>query len=95
MAYTDIDPHLVAPKRFVSLAHLRQVEQADYPALHETTGLSMPDLSKVLRDLEARGLVEISKERKNRYGMTLARLTPEGRRTFQDLVETLRRIAGS
>ncbi|GGF33342.1 hypothetical protein GCM10010922_05620 [Microbacterium sorbitolivorans] len=95
MAYTDIDPHLVAPKRFVTLSHLSQVEQADYPALQESTDLSMPDLSKILRDLEERGLVEISKERKNRYGSTLVRLTPEGRRTFRNLIETLNRIAGN
>lgn len=95
MAYTEIDPHLVAPKRFVTLSHLSQVEQADYPALQGSTELSTPDLSKILRDLEERGLVEISKERKNRYGTTLVRLTPEGRRTFRDLVATLNRIAGS
>ena len=95
MSYAEIDAHLAAPKRFVTLSHLSQVEQADYSALQETTGLSMPDLSKVLRDLEARGLVEISKERKNRYGTTLVRLTPEGRGTFLNLVATLNRIAGN
>ena len=95
MAYTDIDPHLVAPKRFVTLSHLSQVEQADYPALQETTKLSMPDLSKILRDLEERGLIEITKARRSRYGTTLVRLTPEGRHTFQTLMATLNRIAGS
>lgn len=55
----------------------------------------MTDLSKILRDLEDRGLVEISKERKNRYGTTLVRLTPDGRRTFLNLVATLNRIAGN
>lgn len=94
MAYTDIDPHLVAPKRFVTLSHLSQVEQADYPTLQDSTGLSTSDLSRILRDLEERSLVEISKERKNRYGATLVRLTPEGRHTFQNLVTTLNRIAG-
>ncbi|MGM7671958.1 transcriptional regulator [Microbacterium sp. A93] len=94
MSYAEIDAHLVAPKRFVTLSHLSQVEQADYSALQETTGLSKPDLSKILRDLEERGLVEVSKERKNRYGTTLIRLTPEGRGTFRELVTTLNRIAG-
>ncbi len=95
MSYSEIDAHLVAPKRFVTLSHLSQVEQADYPALQETTGLSMPDLSKILRDLEERGLVEISKERRNRYGATLVRLTAPGRAVFTDLLATLNRIAGS
>ncbi|PBB09697.1 transcriptional regulator [Tessaracoccus rhinocerotis] len=95
MSYAEIDAHLVAPKRFVTLSYLSQVEQADFPALQDTTGLSMPDLSKILRDLEDRGLVEISKERKNRYGTTLVQLTPDGRRTFLNLVATLNRIAGN
>lgn len=94
MSYAEIDAHLVAPKRFVTLSHLSQVEQADYPALQGSTGLSMPDLSKILRDFEERGLVEISKQRTNRYGTTLVRLTAEGRTTFRDLVSTLNRIAG-
>lgn len=94
MSYTEIDAHLVAPKRFVTMSHLSQVEQADYPALQETTGLSMPDLSEILRDLEERGLIEITKERRTRYGNTLVRLSPAGKQTFKNLVTTLNRIAG-
>ncbi|KAM9864045.1 transcriptional regulator [Leucobacter sp. BZR 635] len=94
MSYTDIDAHLVAPKRFVTMSYLSQVEQADYPALQDATGLSTPDLSKILRDLEERGLVEITKERRTRYGSTLARLSPAGQKTFKNLVATLNRIAG-
>ncbi|KIP53348.1 transcriptional regulator [Leucobacter komagatae] len=94
MSYAEIDAHLVAPKRFVTLSHLSKVEQADYPALQESTGLSMPDLSKILRDLEERGLVQMSKERRSRYGATVVRLTPEGVQTFSTLVATLNRIAG-
>ncbi|WP_291279489.1 transcriptional regulator [Galactobacter sp.] len=76
------------------MSHLNHVEQADYPALQVATGLSMPDLSKILRDLEERGLVRITKERRSRYGATLASLTPEGQKTFRKLVDTLNRIAG-
>ncbi|GAB2599829.1 transcriptional regulator [Pseudactinotalea suaedae] len=94
MGYRDVDPALVAPKRFVTLAHLSQVEQADYPALTESTGMSTPDLSKILRDLEERGLVEVTKGRKNRYGQTLVRLSAEGERQFRQLLRTLNQIAG-
>lgn len=95
MSYTEIDAHLVAPKRFVTLSFLSQVEQADYQTLRESTGMSMTDLSKILRDLEERGLVELSKERRSRYGTTLVRLSPEGRRTYRGLLATLNRIAGN
>jgi DNA-binding MarR family transcriptional regulator len=94
MGYRDLDPHLVAPKRFVTLAHLNQVEQADYPALIESTGMSTADLSKIVRDLEERGLVEVTKGRKNRYGHTLIRLTAEGERQFRQLLRTLDETAG-
>lgn len=95
MNYQEIDPHLVAPKRFVTLSYLNQVEQADFPGLQEATGLSAPDLSKILRDLEERGLVEVTKERRTRYGATLARLSDDGRKVFRDLLATLNRIAGA
>jgi DNA-binding MarR family transcriptional regulator len=94
MNFNDLDAHLVAPKRFVTLAHLNQVEQADYPGLKEATGLSTPDLSKIIRDLEERDLVDVSKERRARYGATVVRLSPLGRKTFRSLVATLNRIAG-
>ena len=91
MSYQDLDPHLLAPKRFVTLAHLHQVEQADYPALQESTGLSITDLSKIIWDLEERGMVEVSKERKNRYGHTLVRLSDNGERRFKQLLKNLNR----
>ncbi|WP_413319084.1 transcriptional regulator [Agrococcus sp. 1P02AA] len=94
MTFQELDAHLVAPKRFVTLAHLHQVEQADYPGLQGATGLSTPDLSKIVRDLEERGLVAVTKERRTRYGTTLVRLTAEGRATFTALLATLNRIAG-
>ncbi|MDR7382128.1 transcriptional regulator [Promicromonospora iranensis] len=94
MTFRDIDAHLIAPKRFVTLAHLHQVEQADYPALQEATALSTPDLSKIIRDLEERGLVLVTKERRTRYGATVVRLTPEGQEAFKKLLNALNRIAG-
>ncbi len=94
MSFKDLDAHLVAPKRFVTLAHLNQVEQADYPALQAATGLSTPDISKIVRDLEERDLVVVSKERRARYGATMVRLSPLGRETFKNLLATLNHIAG-
>lgn len=93
MRYHDLDAHLLAPKRFVTLAHLNQVEQADYPGLQEVTGMSTPDLSKAIRDLEERGLVEVTKQRKNRYGYTVVRLSSEGRKRFGRLLQTLTETA--
>lgn len=94
MTFKELDAQLIAPKRFVTLAYLHQVEQADYPALQEATGLSTPDLSKIIGGLEQRGLVAVAKERRARYSATLVRLTAEGRATFTELLATLNRIAG-
>ncbi|WP_417365262.1 transcriptional regulator [Glutamicibacter arilaitensis] len=76
------------------MAHLNQVEQTDFPTLQETTGLSTTDMSKILKDLETRGLVHLSKERKERYGVTLVCLSETGQRTFKKLMQTLNRLAG-
>ncbi|MGO1536894.1 MAG: transcriptional regulator [Yaniella sp.] len=94
MKYHDLDSHLLAPKRFVTLAHLSQVEQADYPALQESTGISTPDLSKIIRDLEDRELVVVIKQRKDRYSHTVVRLSPEGQKQFGQLLRTLNETAG-
>ncbi|MFJ2351382.1 transcriptional regulator [Glutamicibacter sp. NPDC087673] len=94
MNYQELDPLLLAPKRFVTLAHLSQVEQADFAGLQAATGLPTADLSKILKDLENRELIHLSKERKDRYGITLVRLSETGQRTFKKLMKTLNRIAG-
>lgn len=94
MGYRELDAHLVAPKRFVTLAHLHQVEQADYAALQEATGLTTSDLSRIVGDLEDRGLVMVSKERKNRYVNTVVRLSVDGHTQFKQLLRTLNRVAG-
>ncbi len=94
MPYNELDAHLIAPKRFVTMSHLSQVEQADYPALQESTGLTTSDLSKILRDLEERGLADIRKERRSRYGSTLVGLTDQGEKMFRILLATINRIAG-
>lgn len=94
MRHQDLDAHLLAPKRFVTLAHLSQVEYADYPALQEVTGMTTPDLSKIIRDLETRGLVEVKKARKNRYSHTLVELSSAGRKAFLRLMWTLNHASG-
>lgn len=94
MGYQDLDAHLLAPKRFVTLAHLNQVEQADFPGLQEVTAMTSPDLSKIIRDLEERGLIEVTKQRRNRYGSTLVRLSAEGRTQFTRLLQALTETAG-
>lgn len=94
MGYQDLDAHLLAPKRFVTLAYLNQVEQADYPALQEATGMSTPDLSKIIRGLEESGLLQVAKQRKNRYSHTVVRLSPEGQKQFAKLLRTLTDTAG-
>lgn len=94
MRHQDLDAHLLAPKRFVTLAHLNHVEYADYPALQEVTGMTTPDLSKIIRDLETRGLVEVKKVRKNRYSHTLVGLSSDGRRQFLRLMWKLNHAGG-
>ena len=48
---------------------------------------------KILRDLEERGLVEVTKGRKNRYGQTLVSLSAEGERERRELLQTLNELA--
>ncbi|MGO3846262.1 transcriptional regulator [Agrococcus casei] len=94
MAFAEIDAHLVAPKRFATLGFLNQVERADFSTLQTATDLTAPDLSKIVRDLEDRKLVAVTKERRTRYGTTVVEMTPDGRATFKNLLATLNRIAG-
>jgi DNA-binding MarR family transcriptional regulator len=79
----QIDRLVHEPSRFLILAHLYVLEEADFLFLMRRTGLTRGNLSSHMSKLEAAGYVEIRKEFVGKLPHTSYKLTAKGRKAFQ------------
>ncbi|HOH79436.1 MAG TPA: transcriptional regulator [Candidatus Cloacimonadota bacterium] len=80
----DIDRLIHEPARLNIMLYLYVVEEANFVFLQRNTGLTRGNLSVHLQKLEQGGYVEISKKFVDRKPSTLARLTKDGRKAFEE-----------
>ena len=79
-----IDPVVHAPARLMLLTQLYVVEAADATFLVNQTGLSWGNFATHLSRLETRGYVAVDKSFRGKKPLTMVRLTPKGRKAFQE-----------
>ncbi|MDP6627511.1 MAG: transcriptional regulator [Methanopyri archaeon] len=88
----DIDRVIHAPARLLILSLLYVVESGDYVFLMRQTGLTWGNLSTHMTKLEKAGYVEVVKEFVDRKPHTMAKLTPDGRRAFDEYRTSMKRV---
>jgi DNA-binding transcriptional ArsR family regulator len=90
----DIDETIHQKTRLAIMSHLAAVGETDFLTLKEILSLSDGNLSVHTTILENKGLIESEKSFIGKKTKTTYRITPEGRRAFEDylagLVEILR-----
>lgn len=91
----DIDRLIHEPSRFLIIAHLYVVENADFLFLIRQTGMTWGNLSAHLSKLEAAGYVAIEKEFLDKKPHTTVRLTEEGRNSFENYRKHMRSVLDS
>lgn len=85
----EVDRVVHEPARLLIMALLSGAEKADFLFLLRETGLTKGNLSNHLAKLEATAYVEIDKTFRGKIPLTLARLTPKGRRALQIYRKTM------
>jgi DNA-binding MarR family transcriptional regulator len=88
----DIDRVIHAPARLLILSLLYVVESGDYVFLMRQTSLTWGNLSTHMTKLEKAGYVEVVKEFVDRKPHTMAKLTPDGRRAFDEYRTSMKRV---
>jgi DNA-binding MarR family transcriptional regulator len=88
----DINQIIHAPARLMILIRLYVVESLDYVFLKNQTGLSWGNLATHLGKLEQAGLIKITKGYQGKKPQSLIKLTPQGRKAFQDYKRSLQQI---
>ena len=86
----DLDRVIHEPGRLMLMALLFAVEKSDFLYLQHETGMNKGTLSSHLSRLEEAGYVEVEKTYRGKVPQTLLRLTPAGRKAFEQYRRQLR-----
>lgn len=90
----DLDPILHAQARLAIVSILMGVEEAEFVFLKQATGISAGNLSLQLNKLEEHGYIEIKKGFKNKYPVTVCKVTMKGIGRFEEYVQNLNDYIG-
>ncbi|HEY3298893.1 MAG TPA: transcriptional regulator [Armatimonadota bacterium] len=88
----DIDETIHQKTRLWIRAHLAVVGEADFLALKRLLNLSDGNLSVHTSILEKKGYIEMEKSFVGKKTHTMYRITPAGRKAFQDYIGELEDI---
>ena len=88
----DLDRVIHEPARLMVVALLFAVDTADFLYLLHETGINKGTLSSHLSRLEEAGYVEVTKTYRDKVPQTLLRLTPAGRKAFEQYRRNLRHV---
>ncbi len=88
----QIDAVIHEPVRLAVVSALAVVPEMSFAELKSALSLTDGNLSGHSRTLEDAGYIEIKKAFQGRRPLTTMRLTPKGRKAFQDYLATLRRV---
>lgn len=87
---SELDRVIHEPARLMIVAMLSAIDQADFVYLQYETALNKGNLSSHLARLEEAGYVEITKTFRGKIPQTLLRLTPAGRKAFDQYRKIVR-----
>lgn len=93
----ELDPIIHAAARLkitATLATLPDGDQITFPRLQELLEMTAGNLSTHLRRLEDAAYIESIKAHQGRTPITYLALTKQGRRAFEDYLESLRKLLG-
>ncbi len=89
-AISELDRVIHEPGRLMIIALLSAVERADFLYLQHETGMNKGTLSSHISRLETERYVEVIKTYRGKTPQTLLRLTPFGRKAFEQYRTNLR-----
>lgn len=86
----ELNPLLHSQLRLAVMSILLTVEEADFVFLKEKTEATAGNLSVQLDKLSAAAYISIEKTFEGKRPRTVCRITPEGRRAFEEYVDALK-----
>jgi DNA-binding transcriptional ArsR family regulator len=87
--FKELDPILHSQLRLAVISLLISVREAEFAFLKEKTNASAGNLSVQISKLKEAGYIEVSKQFKDNYPLTICKITQQGVQAFEDYVNAL------
>ena len=87
--FKDLDPILHAQLRLAVVSLLISVKEAEFTCIKEKTNSTAGNLSVQLNKLKEAGYIDISKQFRDNYPLTICRITRKGIEAFESYVNAL------
>ena len=89
MEFKELDPILHAPLRLAVVSLLLSVKEAEFTFIKEKTNSTAGNLSVQITKLKEAEYVEVTKQFRDNYPLTICKITPKGVDAFENYVKAL------
>jgi DNA-binding transcriptional ArsR family regulator len=87
--FKDLDPILHSQLRLAVMSLLIGVKEAEFTFIKDKTGSTAGNLSVQITKLKEAGYLEVTKQFKDNYPLTICKVTPQGISAFETYVKAL------
>ncbi len=87
--FKELDPILHSQLRLAVMSLLIGVKEAEFTYIKEKTGSTAGNLSVQITKLKEAGYVEVTKQFKENYPLTICKITLQGIKAFEAYVKAL------
>lgn len=92
--FKDLNPILHSQLRLAVMSLLISVREAEFTFIREKTNSTAGNLSVQIQKLKEAGYIEVSKQFKDNYPLTICRITKPGIKAFEEYVTNLQSYLG-
>jgi predicted transcriptional regulator len=89
MEFKDLDPILHSQLRLAVISLLISVKEAEFTFIKEETNSTAGNLSVQINKLKEAGYIEVTKQFKDNYPLTVCKITAVGIKAFEEYVKNL------
>ena len=87
--FKELDPILHSQLRLAVMSLLISVKEAEFTFLKEKTNSSAGNLSVQINKLKDAGYIDVTKQFKNNYPLTISKITSKGIDAFESYIKAL------
>ena len=92
--FKDLDPILHSQLRLAVVSLLVSVKEAEFTFLKDQTNATAGNLSVQIQKLKDAGYIDVVKQFRDNYPLTICRITKQGVKAFESYVNSLQSYLG-
>ena len=94
MDFKELDPILHSQLRLAVMSLLISVKEAEFTFLREKTNSTAGNLSVQIQKLKEVGYIDVVKQFRDNYPLTICKITKQGIKAFEEYVNNLQSYLG-